>query len=104
MPISVLFQTGLQSENKKRAGFDLQTVLRVLEQEEGQLSVAESLRCRVRYFSAGAIFGSKAFVEDNFERWKERFKFKRPRSPYRVETFQSVELWAFHNPRVQPTG
>lgn len=99
-----LFQTGLQSENKKRAGFDLQTVRRVVEQEEGQLSVAESLRCRVRYFSAGAIIGSKTFVEHNFERWKERFKFKRPRSPYRVETFQSVELWAFHNPRVQPTG
>jgi len=99
-----LFQTGLQSENKKRAGFDLQTVRRVVEQEEGQLSVAESLRCRVRYFSAGAIIGSKTFVEHNFERWKERFKFKRPRSPYRVETFQSVELWSFHNPRVQPTG
>ena len=99
-----LFQTGLQSENKKRAGFDLQTVRRVVEQEEGQLSVAESLRCRVWYFSAGAIIGSKTFVEHNFERWKERFKFKRPRSPYRVETFQSVELWAFHNPRVQPTG
>ena len=99
-----LFQTGLQSENKKRAGFDLQTVQRVVEQEDGQLSVTESLRCRVRYFSAGAILGSKAFVEHNFERWKERFKFKRPRSPYRIETFQSVELWAFHNPRVQPTG
>jgi putative transposase len=55
-----LFQTGLQSENKKRAGFNLQTVRRVVEQEEGQLSVAESLRCRVRYFSAGAILGSKA--------------------------------------------
>lgn len=99
-----LFQTGLRSENEKRAGFDLQTVQRVVEQEEGQLSVTESLRCRIRYFSAGAILGSKAFVEHNFERWKERFKFKRPRSPYRIETFQSVELWAFHNPRVQPTG
>jgi putative transposase len=99
-----LFQTGLQSENDKRAGFDLRTVQRVVEQEEGQLSVTESLRCRIRYFSAGAILGSRAFVEHNFEHWKERFKFKRPRSPYRVETFQSVELWAFHNPRVQPTG
>lgn len=99
-----LFQTGLRSENEKRAGFDLQTVQRVVEQEEGQLSVTESLRCRIRYFSAGAILGSKAFVEHNFERWKERFKFKRPRSPYRIETFHSVELWAFHNPRVQPTG
>ncbi|MBV8641248.1 MAG: hypothetical protein JO070_07645 [Verrucomicrobia bacterium] len=99
-----LFQTGLKSENEKRAGFDPRTVQRVVEQEDGQLSVTESLRCRVRYFSAGAILGSKAFVEHNFERWKERFKFKRQRSPYRIETFQSVELWAFHNPRVQPTG
>jgi putative transposase len=99
-----LFQSGLQSVNEKRAGFDLQTVQRVVEQEEGQLSVTESLLCRIRYFSAGAILGSKAFIEHNFERLKERFKFKRSRGPYRVETFQFLELWAFHHPRVQPTG
>jgi hypothetical protein len=86
------------------AGFDLQTVQRVVEQEEGQLSVTESLRCRIRYFSAGAILGSKAFIEQNFERWKERFKFKRPRGPYRVDRFHSFELWAFHHPRIQQSG
>ena len=99
-----LFETGLRSANEKRAGFDLQTVQRVVEQEEGQLSVTESLRCRIRYFSAGAILGSKAFIEQNFERWKERFKFKRPRGPYRVDRFHSFELWAFHHPRIQQSG
>jgi putative transposase len=99
-----LFQTGLHSENEKRAGFDLQTVQRVVEQEGGQLSLTEALRCRIRYFSAGAILGSKVFIEQNFQRWKERLRYKRPRGPYRIEAFQCAELWTFQNPRVRSTG
>jgi putative transposase len=99
-----LFQRGLHSENEKRAGFDLQTVERVVEQEGGQLSLIETLHCRVRYFSAGVILGSKVFIERNFEHWKERFGYKRPWRPYRIEAFQSAELWAFQNPRIRSAG
>jgi putative transposase len=38
-------------------------VLAVL-QAGGEVSVAEALRCRVRYFSDGAVLGSSAFVEE----------------------------------------
>ncbi|MFT4901336.1 MAG: putative transposase [Lentimonas sp.] len=38
-------------------------VLRVLEQENAILPKSQLLRCRVRYFTDGAIFGSKDFVE-----------------------------------------
>jgi hypothetical protein len=99
-----LFQEGLHSEHEKRAGFDLQTVERVVEQEGGQLSLTETLRCRIRYFSAGVILGSKVFIEHSFEHWKERFGYKRPRRPYRIEAFQSADLWAFQNPRIQLAG
>ena len=100
----LLFQRGLHTENEKRAGFDLQTVERVVEQEGGQLSLTETLRCRIRYFSAGVILGSKVFIEHIFEHWKERFGYKRPRHPYRIEAFQSAELWAFQNPRIPSAG
>ena len=46
-------------------------VKKVLE-EKGTLSVAEALRCRVRYFSDGGILGSEAFIERWFKRyWHE---------------------------------
>jgi putative transposase len=38
-------------------------VVRVLEQENAILPKAQVLRCRVRYFTDGAIFGTKDFVE-----------------------------------------
>jgi putative transposase len=35
------------------------------------------LRCRVRYFTDGVIFGSRAFVEDAFRRHRQHFSAKR---------------------------
>ena len=52
---------------------DMESVLK----EEGQLSVAEALRCRVRYFSDGAVFGSKEFVNDVFRKNRREFGLKR---------------------------
>ncbi|MFT5473802.1 MAG: putative transposase [Candidatus Promineifilaceae bacterium] len=35
------------------------------------------LRCRVRYFSDGAVMGSRAYVEDVFQRHRQQFGEKR---------------------------
>ena len=35
------------------------------------------LRCRVRYFSDGAVIGSRAFVDEVFRTCRERFGEKR---------------------------
>ena len=35
------------------------------------------LRCRVRYFTDGAVIGSKEFVNDVFEAARDRFSEKR---------------------------
>ena len=43
---------------KKQGSFDREKALQVLEVEQGELSKAELMRCRVRYFSDGAILGS----------------------------------------------
>ena len=41
------------------------------------LGMAGMLRCRVRYFTDGAVIGSKAFVNEAFEAARERFTAKR---------------------------
>ena len=41
------------------------------------LGMAKMLRCRVRYFTDGAVIGSKAFVNEAFEAARERFTAKR---------------------------
>jgi len=46
------------------------------EQEEnwfGELSLAKMLRCRVRYFTDGAVIGGRAFVNEAFVAARERF-------------------------------
>ena len=46
---------------------------------KGKLPRAVLLRCRVRYFSDGAILGSKAFVREVFEGQRELFSQRRRR-------------------------
>jgi hypothetical protein len=46
-------------------------------QREGEMSRGRMLRCRVRYFSDGAVIGSRGFVNDAFLHARERFGTKR---------------------------
>jgi hypothetical protein len=41
------------------------------------LGMAKMLRCRVRYFTDGAVIGSKEFVNEAFANARERFGAKR---------------------------
>jgi hypothetical protein len=42
-----------------------------------ELTMAKMLRCRVRYFTDGAVIGSKAFVNEAFAGARERFTERR---------------------------
>jgi REP element-mobilizing transposase RayT len=58
------------------------TAMEALEAEDNgtvlpDLKVAAMLRCRVRYFTDGAVIGSKAFVNEVFVATRERFTAKR---------------------------
>jgi hypothetical protein len=46
-------------------------------EEEGELGFGKMLRCRVRYFTDGAVIGSKAFVNEAFAAAREQFTEKR---------------------------
>ena len=47
----------------------------------GQLSRAELLRCRVRYFSDGVVLGSEEFVQHQFERFRDHLGPRRKSGP-----------------------
>jgi hypothetical protein len=55
-----------------RGGVGAEAVKKVLE-EKGKLPLNEYVRCRVRYFSAGVVLGSAAFVNEIYKRFRERF-------------------------------
>ncbi len=64
-------ESGLTAAKRNQA-------LKVLEKEDGCLPKATILRCRVRYFTDGAIFGSKEFVHGFARAWQMEKGRKHP--------------------------
>jgi len=64
-------EPGLSEMSRERA-------LKILDQEDGQLPKAVMLRCRVRYFTDGAILGSAEFVRGVAGVWQMERGRKHP--------------------------
>ena len=62
--------------------------LKILEQQDAVLPKATVLRCRVRYFSDGAIFGSQEFVRSFVDAWQVE---KGRRYPPKVNPFRGAD-------------
>ena len=65
-----------------RAGQDTLNTAEMLDSKDNgtvlkDLGFAQMLHCRVRYFTDGAVIGSKEFVNEAFARARERFSAKR---------------------------
>ena len=45
--------------------------------QRGDIPLGRMLRCRVRYFTDGAVIGSRAFVDEVFAKCRDRFGEKR---------------------------
>ncbi len=52
--------------------------LKILDQEDGELPKSAMLRCRVRYFTGGAILGSAEFVRGFTGAWQMERGRKHP--------------------------
>ena len=59
-----------------RGGFDPREIEAVLA-AGGKLSLAEALRCRVRYSTEGAVLGSQGFIDEFFESRRAQFGERR---------------------------
>ena len=87
----LLFLKGAAGSEKNPPAFDLAKAQEVVEQEKGELSLGERLRCKIRYFSDGVILGSRAFVEFHCQRLKEKLGYKRKSGPIRLKDPGSSE-------------
>jgi hypothetical protein len=94
-----LFLKGSAQSSTKGPAFELARAQQVVTQQQGQLSLAERLRCRIRYFSEGVILGSQGFVEAHFHRLQQKLAYKRPRPPKPLRALGSPELWVFRDLR-----
>ncbi len=70
------YRMHLYLEGTGKKGFSAEETREVLNRG-GTLSRCELLRCQVRYFSDGFVFGSKSFVDDVFQTNRSYFGKKR---------------------------
>ena len=89
-----------QNEKVVKRGVSVESARAVLA-ERGKLSPAELVRLRVRYFSDGAVLGSKAFVEGIFEAQRERFSPKTKQGAKRI-TESETPFYTLRRLRVGP--
>ena len=61
---------------KSKCGFTQKEIATVLA-AGGKLTVAQVLRCRVRYFTCGVVLGSQEFVDSFFQRQRDGFGERR---------------------------
>jgi REP element-mobilizing transposase RayT len=76
----LLFTWGQSANAGKISREEAEKVLK----QGGRLPVAEVLRCKVRYFTDGAVLGSREFVDKIFEARQHRFGAKRRDGARRV--------------------
>ena len=100
-----LFVHGSLHTNTNQPAFDLATAQTVVDQQNGQLSLPDRLRCRIRYFTDGLILGSQSFVESHFYKLKHKLGYKRRRPATRLTALGCTDtLWVFRDLRVRPIG
>ena len=75
----VVGEEGKREAKVVRKGMNKEVVEAELAQLErsGDVALGKMLRCRVRYFTDGAVIGSRAFVDEVFRTCRERFGERR---------------------------
>jgi len=99
----LLYGTGAAAREHKRSisEEDFQRVMR----KGGKLPLADVLRCRVRYFSEGAVLGSKAFVAEQLAAYRARTGLRRRSEPHELPALTDWgELAMLRRPRGNPLG
>jgi putative transposase len=99
----VMGADGKSREKVTRKGISKGAAAKV-EREDGELGFGKMLRCRVRYFTDGAVIGSRAFVNDAFAAARERFSEKRKDGARRMRGAGSGAkgvLWSMRDLRVR---
>ena len=109
-----LLMAGAVGKSEESVGRDGKLVTKTLrkgmseeeaEQErgmDGELPLGKLLRCRIRYFTDGAVIGSRSFVDEAFAKSRSRFGPKRKTGARRLKgeaTPASPSLWSLRDLR-----
>ncbi|MBI1839372.1 MAG: transposase, partial [Verrucomicrobia bacterium] len=86
-----------------RKGIAREEVARVVG-AKGRVPLVDYLRLRVRYFTDGAVLGSRAFVEAVFQAHRHRFGPKRKTGARRLRGVQSLSLFCLRDLRLNLWG
>ena len=86
-----------------RGALSAEEVAKVL-QAKGRLAVTAYVRCRVRYFCDGAVFGGREFVEGIFRAYRSRFGPKRKSGARPLRGLVQGELFALRDLRLNRFG
>jgi REP element-mobilizing transposase RayT len=68
--------------------------------EDGKLTLAETLRHRVTYFTAGVALGRRAFVDEFFEARRDQFDARRKHGARAMKGGSFAGMFAFRAPRI----
>ena len=71
-------------------------------EKDGEIPFGKLLRCRIRYFSDGAVIGSRSFVDEAFMKSRERFGPKRKTGARRLKGDSELAngvLWSLRDLR-----
>jgi REP element-mobilizing transposase RayT len=71
---------------------------------KGRLPASEYLKCRVRYFTDGAVLGTKDFVESMFCSFRHRFGPRRSSGARAMRGLDGVELFTWRDFRCRVFG
>ena len=95
---------GVDAEGKPlRKGFSREEVLRVIA-ERGKVSCQEYLQVRVRYFTDGAVLGSREFVNEVFQAYRARFGPRRKDGARRMRGLASPQLYTLRDLQLKVFG
>jgi hypothetical protein len=79
---SLIFGKGASPWTHRGKLIDRKAAEKVLNEQGGELPLATVLRCRVRYFTDGAILGSSEFVRSYATDWRAERGRTRPARPH----------------------
>ena len=98
-----LFVGGGMAHQSGKVVLDREKIKEVIAQG-GELSLGQVLRLRVRHMSDGVALGSRAFVNEVFARYRDRFGPKRKDGARPIRALKAFGLTALRNLRVRALG
>ncbi len=96
----LLFLSGSVANQERKKAIRQELVEQVLK-DEGELSQAQVLRLKVRYFSDGLVIGSAEFVEAFFNKHRDQFGEKRKTGARAMKGFGNAGLAVVRDLRKQ---